>query len=70
VRILPSMSSRYVLTARIQRPARLIDLSSSMHMGGDPDLDDAQWERRRWSASRAYSDSKLHREPDLRRVFN
>jgi len=50
----------YVLTAGMTRPNRLIYLSSGMHTGGNADLDDAQWERRRWNASQAYSDTKLH----------
>ena len=49
----------YVLTARITRPERVIYLSSGMHMGGRPSLDDPQWTRRRWNGSQAYSDSKL-----------
>lgn len=49
----------YVLTALIERPARLVYLSSGMQRGGHSDLGDAQWERRRWSGSQAYSDSKL-----------
>jgi NAD(P)-dependent dehydrogenase (short-subunit alcohol dehydrogenase family) len=49
----------YLLTALITRPDRLIYLSSGMHMGGDPSLDDPQWTRRRWNGSQAYSDSKL-----------
>jgi NAD(P)-dependent dehydrogenase (short-subunit alcohol dehydrogenase family) len=49
----------YVLTARITRPDRMIYLSSGMHMGGNPSLDDPQWTGRRWNGSQAYSDSKL-----------
>src|SRR5260370_13319465 len=49
----------YLLTALIQRPKRLIYLSSGMHRGGDPDLADLQWKRRRWDGTQAYSDSKL-----------
>ena len=49
----------YVLTALIERPARLVYLSSGMQRSGHSDLSDAQWERRRWSGSQAYSDSKL-----------
>ena len=30
-----------------------------MHRGGQPDLDDLQWTRRRWNGAQAYSDSKL-----------
>lgn len=50
----------YLLTALIDRPGRLIYLSSGMHLGGDVVLDDLQWVRRRWSGSQAYSDSKLY----------
>jgi NAD(P)-dependent dehydrogenase (short-subunit alcohol dehydrogenase family) len=49
----------YLLTALIPRPRRLIYLSSGMHLGGQPGLDDLQFERRRWSGSGPYSDSKL-----------
>lgn len=49
----------YVLTALMTRPDRLIYLSSGMHTGGDPALDDPQWTRRRWNGSQAYADSKL-----------
>ncbi|MEV4262039.1 SDR family NAD(P)-dependent oxidoreductase [Kribbella sp. NPDC049584] len=50
----------YLLTALIERPERLIYLSSGMHLGGDLVLDDLQWVRRRWRGAQAYSDSKLH----------
>ncbi len=50
----------YLLTALIERPARLIYLSSGMHRGGDSSLRDLDWTERRWSAMQAYSDSKLH----------
>jgi len=49
----------YLLTAVITAPARLVYLSSGMHRGGNPDLSDLQWTRRRWNGSQAYSDSKL-----------
>ena len=49
----------YLLTALIAPPARLVYLSSGMHRGGDPDLSDLQWARRRWNGAQAYSDSKL-----------
>jgi NAD(P)-dependent dehydrogenase (short-subunit alcohol dehydrogenase family) len=49
----------YLLTALIERPARLVYLSSGMQHGGDLDLDDLQWSRRRWNPSRAYAESKL-----------
>jgi NAD(P)-dependent dehydrogenase (short-subunit alcohol dehydrogenase family) len=49
----------YLLTALIERPGRLVYLSSGMHRGGEASLDDPQWERRRWNGAQAYSDSKL-----------
>jgi NAD(P)-dependent dehydrogenase (short-subunit alcohol dehydrogenase family) len=49
----------YLLTALIERPGRLVYLSSGMHRGGDAGLDDPQWERRRWNGAQAYADSKL-----------
>src|SRR5204863_3261191 len=48
-----------VLTAEIERPARLIYLSSGMHRGGDPSFQDVDWVSRRWDGVQAYSDSKL-----------
>jgi NAD(P)-dependent dehydrogenase (short-subunit alcohol dehydrogenase family) len=50
----------YLLTALIERPARLVYLSSGLHRSGNPDLSDLQWRKRRWDGSQAYSDSKLH----------
>ena len=52
--------STYILTCLIHKPKRLIYTSSGMHLSGEPGLDDLKWERRSWSASRAYSDTKLH----------
>jgi NAD(P)-dependent dehydrogenase (short-subunit alcohol dehydrogenase family) len=49
----------YLLTCLIERPDRLVYLSSGMHQGGDPSLDDPQWTARRWNGSQAYSNSKL-----------
>ena len=49
----------YLLTALIDRPGRLVFLSSGMHLGGELDLDDLQWTRRRWNPSGAYAESKL-----------
>lgn len=49
----------YLLTATMARPSRLVYLSSGMHRGGTPDLDDLQWEHRRWQGAQAYSDSKF-----------
>jgi NAD(P)-dependent dehydrogenase (short-subunit alcohol dehydrogenase family) len=50
----------YMLTALIQRPGRLVYLSSGMHRGGDGTLYDMDWNERRWEAMRAYSESKLY----------
>src|SRR3984885_5507390 len=49
----------YLLTALVIRPDRLVYLSSGMHMGGNANLDDPQWTKRRWDGAQAYSDSKL-----------
>jgi NAD(P)-dependent dehydrogenase (short-subunit alcohol dehydrogenase family) len=49
----------YLLTALIDRPDRLVYLSSGMHQAGDPNFADLQWEQRRWDSAQAYSDSKL-----------
>jgi NAD(P)-dependent dehydrogenase (short-subunit alcohol dehydrogenase family) len=49
----------YLLTVLITPPSRLVYLSSGMHRGGNPDLSDPQWVRRRWNGAQAYSDSKL-----------
>ncbi|HVR77976.1 MAG TPA: SDR family NAD(P)-dependent oxidoreductase [Acidimicrobiia bacterium] len=49
----------YLLTALIPIPSRLIYLSSGMASEGEIVLDDLQRERRRWSATGAYQDSKL-----------
>ena len=50
----------YMLTALIERPRRLVYLSSGMHRGGVASLRDIDWVERRWNASQAYSDSKLY----------
>jgi NAD(P)-dependent dehydrogenase (short-subunit alcohol dehydrogenase family) len=50
----------YVLTALIDKPGRVVYLSSGMHQHADANLDDILWRRRRWSASTAYAESKLH----------
>jgi NAD(P)-dependent dehydrogenase (short-subunit alcohol dehydrogenase family) len=49
----------YVLTALIQRPRRLVYLSSGLHRSGAASLRDPQWEKRAWNGTQAYSDSKL-----------
>ena len=50
----------YLLTGLIERPRRLVYLSSGMHRSGDGSLRDVDWTERRWNASRAYSESKLY----------
>jgi NAD(P)-dependent dehydrogenase (short-subunit alcohol dehydrogenase family) len=52
--------SAYILTALINRPKRLVYLSSGMHHGADANLDDILWQKRRWNGSQAYAESKLH----------
>ena len=50
----------YVLTALIEKPKRLIYLSSILHLNGDPTLEDLTWQSRVWDGRQAYCDSKLH----------
>ncbi len=50
----------YILTALIERPDRLIYLSSGMHRGGRAMLRDIDWAERRWDYTQAYSESKLY----------
>ena len=50
----------YMLTMLIERPHRLVFLSSDLHRGGEGSLDDIDWTRRAWDAGRAYAESKLH----------
>ncbi len=50
----------YLLTALIDRPDRLVYLSSGMHHGGNGSLRDIDWVRRPWNPAKAYSESKLH----------
>jgi NAD(P)-dependent dehydrogenase (short-subunit alcohol dehydrogenase family) len=50
----------YILTALMQRPKRLVYLSSGLHKSGDASLEDLVWEKRPWRGQQSYSDSKLH----------
>jgi NAD(P)-dependent dehydrogenase (short-subunit alcohol dehydrogenase family) len=50
----------YILTALIDRPGRLVYLSSGLHRGGEGSLPDIGWVKRRWDTARAYAESKLH----------
>lgn len=49
----------YLLTVAMERPQRLVYLSSGMHRSGELRLDDLQWRQRRWNDTQAYCDSKL-----------
>src|SRR5689334_22130865 len=49
----------YILTALIERPKRLVYVSSGMHRGVHPRMDDLLWTKRSWSGSSAYAESKL-----------
>ena len=56
--ILPvNVVAPYVLTAGMERPGRLIYLSSGMHRSGRPELAGADWSGSR--ETRSYSDSKM-----------
>jgi NAD(P)-dependent dehydrogenase (short-subunit alcohol dehydrogenase family) len=50
----------YMLTALIERPKRLVYLSSGLHRGGEGSLRDLDWTERQWNPARAYAESKLH----------
>ena len=50
----------YVLTALMERPARLVYLSSELHQRGNKTLKDLSWRERAWNGTQAYCDSKLH----------
>jgi NAD(P)-dependent dehydrogenase (short-subunit alcohol dehydrogenase family) len=50
----------YLLTALMERPRRLIYLSSGLHRGGEGPLRDIDWTERPWDTSRAYAESKLY----------
>jgi NAD(P)-dependent dehydrogenase (short-subunit alcohol dehydrogenase family) len=49
----------YILTALIERPKRLVYVSSGMHRGVRPRMDDLLWTKRPWSGPSAYAESKL-----------
>lgn len=50
----------YVLTALMERPGRLVYLTSGLLLAADAGLRDVQWEKRRWNNYQAYCESKLH----------
>jgi len=65
----------YMLTALIERPHRLVYLSSSMHRGSAPALRDIDWAERRWDPTQAYSEQSsmlqrlLSQSPATGRMF-
>jgi hypothetical protein len=44
----------------INKPQRMIYVSSGLHRDGDSSLEDILWEKRPWNGYQAYADSKLH----------
>src|SRR3954465_9214018 len=52
-----NVGAPYLLTVLIERPQRLVYLSSDMHEGGRANVDDLDWSGQRSTAS--YSDSKM-----------
>ena len=50
----------YLLTALIDRPDRLVYLSSGLHHTGTGSLRDIDWTGRSWNAAQAYAESKLY----------
>jgi NAD(P)-dependent dehydrogenase (short-subunit alcohol dehydrogenase family) len=50
----------FILTALIQKPQRLIYLSSGMHLHGNSNMEDLKFENRRDRSTITYSDTKLH----------
>src|SRR6202041_3417756 len=57
----------YILSMLIDRPKRLVYLSSGMHERANANLDDILWRKRPWDGSTAYAESKLH---DVMLAFN
>jgi len=49
----------YILTALIERPDRLVYVSSGMHQRVQLRIDDLLWTKRAWSGWSAYAESKL-----------
>ena len=49
----------YILTALIERPDRLIFVSSGLHRGGAGSLNDIDWTMRPRDSGKAYAESKL-----------
>jgi NAD(P)-dependent dehydrogenase (short-subunit alcohol dehydrogenase family) len=50
----------YILTSLIERPARLVYLSSGLHRGARANFNDLTWQKRSWQGGQAYAESKLY----------
>ncbi|CAD0095923.1 unnamed protein product [Aureobasidium mustum] len=53
----------YLLSCLMQKPKRLIFVSSGLHQNGNAGLEDITWQQRgegKWNDAQAYADSKLH----------
>jgi NAD(P)-dependent dehydrogenase (short-subunit alcohol dehydrogenase family) len=50
----------YMLTALIEKPKRLVYLSSGMHRSADTRMRDITWTERPWQGAEAYAESKLY----------
>lgn len=50
----------YVLSCLLERPERMIFLSSGMHLSGKANFFDLQWKENKWDATQAYCDAKLY----------
>ncbi|KAH7348822.1 putative daunorubicin C-13 ketoreductase [Rhexocercosporidium sp. MPI-PUGE-AT-0058] len=49
----------YILTSLMEKPKRLVYVSSGLHRGGSERMVDVGWKERRWDGFQAYGDSKL-----------
>ena len=51
----------YILTCLMEKPARLVYISSGLHRNGSAsmELDNLTWKNQRWNGFQAYSDTKL-----------
>jgi NAD(P)-dependent dehydrogenase (short-subunit alcohol dehydrogenase family) len=54
-----NLLARYLPTAVMDPPKRLVYLSSGLHRDGIAALDDPQWAHRPWDGLQAYADSRL-----------
>ncbi|PRD13627.1 SDR family NAD(P)-dependent oxidoreductase [Pantoea coffeiphila] len=50
----------YLLTTMLDRPQRLVFLSSGLHKGGKANFQDINWHLRTWNEDQAYAESKLY----------